>query len=342
MSIIYVQTQGAEVRRKQRRLVVIKDDETLHDIPCVHVESLHLFGGISLSTPAASLLLQEGVDVAFYTQDGRLKGRLTGPLSGNVPTRALQARLALDPSWPVYHSRGIVCGKIQACLELLIRHERKKGVINGGRVRREFARLATRSAEAGDAATLRGIEGSAARLWFRQFPTFVHDRMPWNGRSRRPPRDPLNALLSLSYSLLSAQIIAAVDGCGLDPYLGALHGVRHGQPSLALDLLEPFRPSVADRFVLRSVNLGVFRSEHFTTTSENGCRLIESHRTRFFEAWEGFLESVSWRRRMFAAIADYRKGLESTNVGLPHMVAQPSVERRPPSVEAGQQPCASC
>ncbi len=314
MSIVYIQKQGVKIARTGRRLLVKNGDEVLSEIQVMRLDSIHLFGGITVSTAALGLLMGHGVDAAFYRLDGRLKGKLTGPLSKNVKLRLAQALLHDDPHWRLKRSREIVRAKTQAARDLLIKYERKKGVVDNGRTRSKFTEYANRATQADTLDELRGLEGVAARLWFDLFPTFMPRGFSWNGRRRRPPPDPTNALLSLSYSLLSTRLTSAVDGCGLDPYLGCLHGVRHGQPSLALDLLEPFRVLAADRFVIRSINLGIFSPSHFQAGPRRGIFLNQEGKAKFFVAWEAFLKKIRWEDQMFSEITRYRKLVEASHL----------------------------
>ena len=311
MTAVYIQNQGVTVTRAGRRLLFRHEEQTLAEIQVVRMGSLHLFGGINLTTPALGLLLGQGVDVAFYRRDGRLKGRLVGPLSGNSRLRLAQAQLHGNEAWRLARGREIVAAKAEAARDLLVKYERKKGVVQRGRTRDKLAEFAEKARRASSLEETLGLEGAAARLWFDLFPLFMPRGFSWRGRSRRPPTDPTNALLSLSYSLLTVQLTGAIDGCGLDPYLGCLHGVRHGQPSLALDLLEPFRILLADRFVIRSVNLGVFSRDHFQGGRERGVFLTLDGRSKFFTAWDSFLEKNRWRDQMFNSITKYRKLVET-------------------------------
>ncbi len=315
MGILYVIEQGATIRKEGHRLIVVKDDAELAELRCVSLDSVHLFGNVQVTTQALAELLGQGIDLSLYTLDGRLKGRLVGPLSKNIPLRHAQFHLSTDRTWCLARARELVDGKIRAALTFLRNWEKNHGPVEGGRPRRDLLTIQLQAREAADMDILRGYEGRAARIHFGCFRHYILVDFPWSGRNRRPPRDPVNALLSFSYMLLMARIQAQLEGAGLDPYLGTLHGLRHGRPALALDLLEPFRIPVADRFVLRSVNRREVRPDDFSTDEQGGVRMRSRSLREYLRRWNDYLQQEDWLSRLVQTVTWYKRKV-ATATGL--------------------------
>jgi CRISPR-associated protein Cas1 len=256
---LYVTQDGATVRREGGVLQVFVQRAKVADVPVRDLEQLVLMGNIMLTPGALDLIVEAGVDAVFLTHHGRYRARLVHGLSANVRLRLAQYRRLLDPAGALALARAIVAGKVANCRTLLQRHARRHG---------DDARLeaGVRSLQAAEARLelaesldeVRGCEGAGAAAYFRAFAALV--RAPgfsFHGRNRRPPLDPVNALLSLGYTLLANAVEAAVQVVGLDPYLGALHAPQSGRPSLVCDLEEELRAPLVDALVLAVVNKGV-------------------------------------------------------------------------------------
>jgi len=267
MPPLYVTTQGARVRYRKRRLVVEKDGQEIAAVPAIHVDEVLIFGNVSLTTPALGFLLARDVPATFLTVRGRYKGRLVGPLGGHVRLRLRQYERYKDQSWTLATSRAIVGTKLHNSRTLLRRYARRGEPEPAGALTDAADKLAALMERVGrcrSVKSLSGVEGRGAAVYFSVFRHLIQTPgWSFTKRNRRPPRDPVNALLSFGYTVLTHQVESAVRSVGLDPYLGFLHQTSYNRPSLALDLVEEFRPIVVDSVVLRCLNNGIVVPEHF-------------------------------------------------------------------------------
>jgi CRISPR-associated protein Cas1 len=289
MPPLYITTQGAKLCYRKRQLIVEKDaadaqrPRQIAAIPAVHVEQVLIFGHASITPPALDHLLKSEVDVVFLTVQGRYKGRLVGPAGGNSRLRLRQYERVLDPAWALETARAIVVGKLHNTRTLLRRYARRQTSEVSGepQVRAtsevsplseaadELDGLMARAGRCNTVSSLSGVEGRGAAVYFGVFRQLIQgDEWEFAGRNRRPPRDPVNALLSFGYTVLSHNVESAVRAVGLDPYIGFLHQVAYNRPSLALDLVEEFRPIVVDSVVLRCLNNNIVRPAHFRFDAE--------------------------------------------------------------------------
>lgn len=248
MSAIYVTTQGATVQRRSGQFVVCKDTSILQNVPETHVRQLILFGNVNLTTPTVAYCLDRQVDVVFLTQGGRFRGRLNGDGGKSAELRRKQYERALDAGFCLEQARAIVAGKVTN-LMAFIRRQREVVASSQGMAQLKKAVESARRAESVE--TLLGIEGAASAAYFRLFAACVPQPWRFEKRSAHPPRDEVNALLSLSYTLLYNRMASHLNMIGFDPYQGFFHQVRHGHAALASDLIEEFRPLIADALVLK-------------------------------------------------------------------------------------------
>lgn len=263
MTTVYVREQGAVVRRQGARLVVTKDETTLMDLPLIHVEQLALVGNVQLTTQAVAALLQHEVDVVFFSSAYRYRGRLMATGSKFAELRHAQLRAMLDDRVNLALAKGVVDGKLANQQALL--HRRRAEANGAGPVLDAavagIAAMRAGAARAGTLDSLRGYEGKAGAHYFGAVKALLDPGWGFNGREYYPPPDPVNAALSFGYTLLLKDAVAATQLVGLDPYLGFFHAIHYGRPSLALDVLEEFRPLVVDRLVLRLI-----RDRHVSPT----------------------------------------------------------------------------
>lgn len=281
--LLVVQTPGAMVGQSGGEFTVSVKKEVLRKIPVHQLRAIYVYGAIQLTAQAVQTALEEEIDVAYFAPSGRFLGMLRGLPASGVDARLGQYALFQQPFARLRLAAEAIRAKIHNQRVLLMRNgDPAEGVL------REMARLRDGTIEAISLDELLGIEGSAANLYFREFPTMLKERATWafdfNGRNRRPPRDPVNALLSLGYSMLAKELAGVCHAVGLDPFLGFLHQPRYGRPALALDLMEEFRPLVADSVALSLINRGEVDESDFIR-SANGTVLNERGRRRFWEAW---------------------------------------------------------
>lgn len=286
MAPLYVVEQGAVVQKEGERIVVRKDGQLLLSVPVFKLDSVVVFGGVQITTQAMALLLANGIEVAFMSTDGRLKGRLLPVESRNVPLRLQQYERYHDPVFRLGLAQALVRGKLHNARAVVLRYMRNHPEVPLEQTVQALEDAIAQVEGVHDVDSLRGLEGRASAAYFAAFARMVRGDLVFSGRSRRPPGDPVNALLSLGYSLLTHELFGAVAARGLDPYLGFYHDVRYGRPALALDLVEEFRAPVVDRLVLALVNRRVFGPEDFEEREEGGFRMTKEAFRRFLAAYE--------------------------------------------------------
>jgi CRISPR-associated protein Cas1 len=292
-NVLYVMTQGAYVHRDHLTLQVKIDGSVKLGVPLHNLQALTLFGDVMVSPGALSLCAEAGVSVTFLSEVGRLLARVDAPVSGNVLLRREQFRQADDPAKSLVHGRCFVAGKLQNARANLLRAARDNAAAEDREtLQQAAAELAGSIRRLQFNATLdevRGTEGAAARAYFQAFGAMVrHEREHFtpNGRTRRPPLDAANALLSFAYALLLADCTAALVSAGLDPNVGFLHVDRPGRPSLALDLMEEFRPLLADRLALTLINRRQVAPKDFALRDGGTVEMSADARRAVVAAWQ--------------------------------------------------------
>lgn len=291
LNTLYVQTQGIYLRQEGETVVAEKDGQVLMRLPIHTLSGLVTFGNVMCSPFLLHLCAERGVAVSFLSEHGHFLARATGPVSGNVLLRVAQVRAHDDPDRKGDIARSCVAGKIANDRNLILRRMRDHG--DTPALRTAAAALADvllrlRDSPP-DAARIRGLEGEAAAAYFAAFNDLLlanREAFAIASRNRRPPTDPMNALLSFLYTLLAHDCRGALEGVGLDPQVGFLHELRSGRPSLALDLMEEFRAPVADRLALTLVNRQQLAPKDFKTTESGAVQLSESARKDVLLAWQ--------------------------------------------------------
>lgn len=289
LSTVYVAHDGACLTRHRNTLRVSVEDRRL-PIPLRGIDLVVLTGRATLTTEALDLCLREGVRVASLTLNGRLRFVVGGPRAGNVHLRLAQYRAADDPDQTFEIARTIVAAKLRNCRVVIQRWARDVRSPLRASVLRSVAEFLDHSrsqlATVSTTDQVRGVEGDAARVYFRGVRAALEDSpFEFLGRVKRPPRDPVNAALSYAYTLLTVEYTAAADTVGLDPQIGFLHRARSGRPSLALDLVEEVRAHV-DRLIVGAIRRRMLTPDLFETTPGGAVRFTEEGRRRFFELWD--------------------------------------------------------
>ena len=284
MATLYVTEQGARIEKEYRRLLVAKHDEVLLAVPLGRVSEVVLVGWVGATTPALLMLLDADVPLSFITRTGKLRGRLTPPSPKNLPLRHAQYDRARDPDFCLAVGRAIVDGKLRNSRTLAYRIRRSRPQIAAGWLER-IEQAVEAVAQADDLDTLRGIEGAAAKAYFQVFREALRPEMTFKKRTRRPPRDPANSLLSLGYTLLTQNLMTACEVVGLDPYDGFFHADKYGRPALALDLVEEFRGPVVDSVVRLVINKRVVGPDDFEVRREGGIYLSNRGLRKFLRQY---------------------------------------------------------
>ncbi len=293
LSTAYVRSHRAKVGHRRGALVV-STPEGRHKIPLEGIDALILLGAGQITSQALATCVRRGVRVTSLYLGGAIRFVVGGKTSGNVHLRSAQHHALTDPDQSLEISRVIVAAKIQSSRTVIrrwARDERDSGRREALSLRAEQMRdRVVRVREADSPNLVRGIEGDAARIHFRALELVLSKtRLPFSGRNRRPPRDPVNALLGFTYSLVVTECIGALESVGLDYQLGFLHRPRSGRPSLALDLTEEFR-AWTDRFVVGLIRRRQMTADDFTQMPGGGVYLTDEGRSKLLLAWESHKE----------------------------------------------------
>jgi len=266
MGTVYITQEDAFIGKTDERLNVRANKQTLLDVPLIKIDGVVVMGRATVSPAVVIELLERKIPLSFLTGTGRYLGRLEPELTKNIFVRSAQWKAAGSTEQAVHLVRGFVRGKLKNYRSSLLRCQREFSEVN---LQVAVTRLEQAIALIEQTATinsLRGLEGAGSAAYFGSFNHFIRVQgFQFEARRRRPPTDPVNALLSLGYALLRHDIQSAINLVGFDPYLGYLHVERYGRPSLALDLMEEFRPLVVDAVVLSGLNRRAIAPDDFTT-----------------------------------------------------------------------------
>jgi len=257
---VYVIGDGASVHIKDGRLEVVREDGT-SSVPLNDISQISLFGNVRVSAAVISEMLDRGIPILHLSYGGWYKGCTTGLNHKNVELRIAQYRAALDDRRSLDISKKMIAGKIRNCRTLLRRNDRDES----GLALERLAELAELAEEADNQSSLLGIEGAAAQIYFGKFDGMLKTRGQFSleGRNKRPPSDPVNAILSYVYGILTKDIFVVLSTVGFDPFLGFYHRPKYGKPSLALDMMEEFRPIIGDSTVITLFNNGELKATDF-------------------------------------------------------------------------------
>ncbi len=283
---LYVQQPGAWVSKAGECLKIMDHDTLLGEVRLVEVSQVVLFGSVQVSTQVVQELCRRGVPISYLSTGGWFYGMTVGLAHKNVELRRRQYAAAADPARCLALARRFVQVKIANCRTVL----RRNHAAAPETVLRDLKHDTQRAGQAKSLEELLGIEGTAARRYFAEFAGMLKGgpggwRFEFEGRNRRPPRDPVNALLSLAYAMLAREWTVTLQAVGLDPYLGFYHQPRYGRPALALDLMEEFRPLIADSAVLTAINNGEIREADWIERM-GAVALTPKGRRRFIETYE--------------------------------------------------------
>ena len=291
LNTLFVLTEDTYLSKEGEAVVVKQGDAKPLRVPIHMLSGVVLLAQARMSPYLMALCADRDVAVSFLDSKGRFLARVEGRTSGNVLLRKSQFRAAETPQQALLLARSFVQGKIHNCRMVLGRSVRDHGDDTGlvGSASQHLARCLKKAGMAQDVDALRGIEGEAARHYFAAFPSLVRSTDPalaMKGRTRRPPKDPVNALLSFAYAILSLDARSACETVGLDPQVGFLHADRPGRVSLALDLAEEFRAVIADRVVLSLLNRQQITGDGFEWDEGGAVRLKDDARKTFLGEYQ--------------------------------------------------------
>jgi CRISP-associated protein Cas1 len=290
LNTLYVQTLGTSLYLDGETVRVVHPDRPGRKVlPLARIDHLVLFAGVTATDELLLRCADDRRSVSWLTGFGRFRARLCGPTAGNPLLRCAQHQAHADPQRRLAIAQRMVAGKLHNSRQVLLRAARDATGDRQAQLRavgEQHADLLAETGRAGDLDTLLGVEGTAARGYFAAFPTLCARLEGSFTRSRRPPVDPLNCLLSFLYGLLRVAVHGALEQVGLDPYVGFLHGVRPGKPALALDLMEELRPLLADRLALTLLNRHELSDSDFAHLPGGAVQLTDDGRRAVLNAWQ--------------------------------------------------------
>jgi CRISPR-associated protein Cas1 len=286
MSIIYITEQGSILKKSQKRLLVVKERQMLLDIPVFKVDRILIFGNIQVTTQAMALLLDNGIDVSFLSMNGKFRGKLSSVESKNVFLRLAQYDRWKDTQFKIDMGKSIVSGKLRNQRSLLLRYQRNHPGVDFSSFLKTIDGVMTEIQGKSSLESVMGLEGAATGAYFRAFSKMIKSEFSFAKRERHPSPDPVNALLSLGYVLITNEIASILEGMCFDPFFGFLHGIKYGRKSLALDMVEEFRHPVIDMFTLSLINRNVLSPDDFEKQQDGSMYLSSEAAKRYFELFE--------------------------------------------------------
>ena len=289
MANLYLTEQGSVLRKKGERLIVEKDEEVLLDVECHKIDAVLIFGNVQFTTQAVHELFQHGIELAILTRTGRLIGQITSPTTKNIELRVEQFKKYEDGVFKLRFSRSIVTGKIRNSLQMLRLFSYNHPEIDLKEETQGLERAENGISQQNTIESLNGVEGMAARYYFNGFGKMILGDFVFDGRKKYPAPDPVNALLSLGYTMVFNEISSLLDGMGFDPYLGYFHKIDYGRASLASDLMEEFRAPVSDRLTLRLINNRILIEKDFYDNPKGGIYLTRDGMKKYFSEFEDFI-----------------------------------------------------
>lgn len=288
MAVLYIREQGSCVQKRGERIVVTKNRKELLDIPVMGVENIALMGNVQMTTQMLYYLMGQGVDVSYFSYGGNYLGHSAAESSRNIFVRFSQYELYLNLPNRLSMAKTIVRNKIENQKSLILQYRWTGSDYDW---RSDLAQMEKTQAKLEGADTpnqILGIEGMCSSIYFKSFAQMFRCKITFPGRNRRPPKDPINVILSLGYTFLTREVSAALEAESFEMYLGFLHGIRYGRKSLALDMVEEFRQPVIDRLVLRMFNKQII-SEFDFETEDDAISLSEEGFRKFCREYEKWM-----------------------------------------------------
>lgn len=305
MAVLYLVEDGSVLRKHNERLVVEKEGKELLEVKLRELTAVLMLDTVQVTTQALVEMLEFGVEFAILSHRGKLLGQLTPPSARNILIRKAQFQKETDRDFSLLQAKEIVSIKVHNSKEVLTRYlwdqVGEKGALEIGIAKLEAISKGIESARGRD--QLLGLEGSSAAVYWKAFGTlFKGPDIVFNGRRKHPAPDPVNAVLSFGYALLTNALQSLLDAVGFDPFLGFFHEEAYGRPSLALDLVEPFRAPVVDRLAVRLFNLGILKCTDFAPDQEGGVRLTKAALRTFLQQWESLMAKMGIRQELRAQV----------------------------------------
>ena len=286
MSVIYVKEQGSHIRKAGERIEIIKQNQKLLSFPISNIDGISIIGNVQISTQALTYLMENGVDVSLFSYSGRYIGQAMADSSKNIFLRFSQYDTYQNMEKRLDMAKTIVFNKIENQINV-VREYRYKDGFSPKKEIEKMRKLQGSLTSCKTSNEILGAEGMCSNLYFSCFSHMINCQFEFRGRNRRPPRDPINVILSLGYTFLTREVCSVLEAESFEVYLRFLHGIRYGRKSLALDIVEEFRQPVVDRFVIRSFNKRILNEFDFEMEDERVILNEEGFRKfcRNFEKW---------------------------------------------------------
>lgn len=322
MSIIYVREQGAFIRKMGERIEITKKEQKLLSFPVANIDGISIIGNVQISTQALIYLLENGIDVSLFSYSGRFIGQAMSDSSKNIFLRFAQYDLYQNISERLKIAKIFVRNKIENQIRMIEKYRYKKDFSPKDKVKK-MRELQQRLENCETSNEILGMEGMCSNLYFSCFTYMIDCEFTFKGRNRRPPKDPINAILSLGYTFLTREVCLALEAESFEVYLGFLHGIRYGRKSLALDMVEEFRQPIVDRFVIRSFNKRILNEFDFEIEEEK-VFLTEDGFKKFckeFERWmqgAGNGDKKSFRQIIKQQAVKLKKSIQNKEVYEPY------------------------
>lgn len=289
MAILYITQQGAVLHKSGNQVIVKKDRDVIQEIPIVQLDEVVIFGNGHITTQAIGYLLHKNIPVSFLSSQGKYRGKLQPRYAKDTHIRQQQYTVAGNPQRCLELAKCFVRGKLTNSLRFCQRQRTRNANVKSAM--RSSRQILGNLEDANNLETLLGHEGAGSSAHYRAFRQFLLHDWGFTTRQFRPPPDPINAMLSLGYTLLHNHIYTFINVVGFDPYCGYFHQPRHGHAALASDLMEEFRPIIVDGYVLSLINNNRLRAEDFNQTRK-GIRFTKEALNRFLIGYYGRMQQT--------------------------------------------------
>lgn len=328
MAVLYVKEQGSILQKRGERILISKGGKTLLEMPVYHIDSVMIIGNIQVTSQALQALLQNGIDVTYLTFSGKYLGHTAAETSKNIFLRLAQYETYQNMEKRLEIAKQIVWNKMENQKQVIKNWRWESGDSSWREETEQIEKLQQKIEQAESTNKLMGLEGMASNLYFRAFGRMFKCEFTFDGRNRRPPRDPINVMISLGYTFLTQEVSNALEGEAFEMYLGFLHGIRYGRKSLPLDLVEEFRQPVVDRMTVRMFNKRMIQKYDFTF-EDDAVILNEDGFRKFCKEFERWMtdkncsgEVKSYRQIIQEQAAKLKRAIQEKGVYEPYRLEE--------------------
>lgn len=290
MAVLYLKEQGANVQKQGECIVVTKGGKQIFKIPLIKIDTVSVIGNVQITSQALQTLMRNGKDVHFFSYSGEYLGRMAAESSKNIFLRFEQYGFYLQMERRMNMAKTIIDNKIHNQINLIRRHRWNGSAYDWKRDVVKLEHYLSLLPEKNTSNEILGIEGICSNIYFSAFGHMLKCDFTFSGRNRRPPKDPVNVIISLTYTFLTKEVCSALDAESFETYLGFLHGIRYGRKSLALDVMEEFRQPVADRLVMLLFNKRIIGKYDFDFPESGGVILNEDGFRKFCVEYEKWMD----------------------------------------------------